>query len=374
MPELIKMDTIHDSIPGAIPGTIELTHPEWLWVLPILLLATLLWRYIGRREQSASLVTGQFNYRYRIIHPLISLLPKSHFSHKISKLNFMVYGLVLIGLVISLAEPVRIGEKLPDPPQERDIVFIVDTSISMTLRDYVFEGRRIDRMTLLKGVLDRFIQQLPGERIGIIIFGDAAYTLVPLTRDHSLLRRMLSRIQATMVGRFNNMGEAISLAVKQSRQQSVRGRHRVLVMLTDADKPTGTIAPQTAADLALDEGLPLYTVAIGATTAEAEEQRTTGLIYEPVNNALLAAISERTGARNYQAGDSQALEEAVNDISLNETNKRIVAPRHYRETLYYWPLLFSVVLLSLLAVSTILKRLFGLFPAETSDMTRTTRQ
>lgn len=369
MPELIKIDAIHESIQGAI----ELTHPEWLWLLPILLLATLLWCHIGRREQSASLITGQQNSRYRIVHPLVSLLPKRYFKHKMSKLNVMVCGLVLTGLVVSLTEPVRIGEKFPNPPQERDIVFIVDTSISMTLKDYVFEGRRIDRMTLLKGVLDRFIQQLPGERIGIIIFGDAAYTLVPLTRDHGLVRRMLSRIQATMVGRFNNMGEAIALAIKQSRQQNVQGRHRVMVMLTDADKPTGTIDPQTAADLALEEGLPLYTVAIGATTAEAEEQRTTGLIYEPVDNALLTAISEHTGARNYQAGDSEALEEAVRDISRNETNMRIVAPRYHRETLYYWPLLFSVILLSMLAVSTTLKRLFGVFPAEVSNVSRNTR-
>lgn len=335
----------------SIAGSIELTHPEWLWLLALLFLATLIWRAVGIRKDASSLATGNANTHHRILHPLISLLPKSQLLHKTSPLRIMVYGLAMTCIIISLTEPVRIGERLPDPPQERDIVFIVDTSISMILRDYVVDGARIDRMTLLKGVLDRFVQQLPGERIGIIVFGDAAYTLVPLTRDRTLLRRMLSRIQATMVGRFTNVGEAIALAVKQTRQQQETHRHRVLVLLTDVDAATGSIHPDTAAELAVEAGLPLYTVAIGATTAAADEERKTGLIYAPVDLALLKAISERTGARSYQAGDAHALEQAINDISQHETNKREQAPRYYREPLYFWPLLAGLTLLMLSAIS-----------------------
>jgi Ca-activated chloride channel family protein len=244
----------------------------------------------------------------------------------------------------------------------------------MTLKDYVLDGKRIDRMTLLKGVLDRFIQQLPGERIGIIVFGDAAYTLVPLTHDQDLLRRMLSRIQATMVGRFNNMGESISLAVKQTLRHSIKSRHRVLVMLTDADKPTGTIDPLTAASLAAEEKLPLYTIAIGATSIKAEEQRTTGLIYEPVDTALLTEIAATTGAKYYQAGSSQALENAVSEISRLETSRRIVVPRYYRQTLYYWPLLFSALLLTLLTVSAKLRNLLHNHRTENNNIVSHSRQ
>lgn len=369
--------TLPETLSGSLSGTIALTHPEWLWLLPVLLLATLLWRRLGRRQSSASLATGHSATRQRVLHPLIALLPHSPASHKSSLTEVLVYSGIIIGLVISLAEPVRIGSRLPDPPQERDIVFIVDTSISMTLKDYVLDGERIDRMTLLKGVLDRFIQQLPGERIGIIIFADAAYTFVPLTRDQSLLRRMLSRLQATMVGRFNNMGEAIALAVKQTQQQSQQPasghRHRVLVMLTDADRPTGSIDPQTAAELAAEAGLPLYTIAIGATTAKAEQQRTTGLIYEPVDRGLLEALSARTGARNYQAGDAQALESAVTDIANSEANLRLVAPRYQRTTLYYWPLLVSVGLLCGLLFSFHLKALLLAVRPGTGDAMGDTR-
>lgn len=329
-------------------GDIELTQPHWLWLLPILLAGSLVLRKFGEHSSPASLATSDTDQQQQLRHPLISLLPKHQYIFKIPLLHKVMRGAIFIFFIIGLTEPVRIGEKLPDPPRERDIVFIVDSSISMTLRDYVLVGERIDRMTLLKGVLDRFIQKLPGERIGIIVFGDSAYTLVPLTRDQPLLRRMLSRVEATMAGQFNNIGEAIALAVKQTQQQGQR--HRVLVILTDADKPTGSITPDTAAELARQAGLPLYTIAIGATTSAAEEQRATGLIYEPVNVAMLQSIAAHTGGRSFQAGDAQALEQAINDIAEFESNQRIVEPRYYREPLYLWLLLLGIATLVLLAV------------------------
>lgn len=333
-----------------VTGHIELTHPHWLWLLPALWITTWLFHTFGKESPPASLASGGTSPQQALLHPLLSLFPKGQSIARTSLLQKMLLSVTLGFFVISLTEPVRIGEKLPDPPQERDIVFIVDTSISMTLRDYMLNNNRVDRMTLLKGVLDRFIQKLPGERIGIIVFGDAAYTLVPLTRDQSLLRRMLSRIQATMAGRFNNIGEAIALAVKQAQQQKQGQRHRVLVMLTDADKPTGSITPDTAAQLAKSAGLPLYTIAIGSTTSAAEEKRTTGLIYEPVDSALLSAISTQTGARSFQAGDAQALEQAINDIAQHETNLRDIKPRYHRKPLYLWPLLLGLSTLILLTI------------------------
>lgn len=354
MSDLNAIDAARESISGSI----ILANPEWLWVLPVLVFATFLWGIIGGHQQAASLSLGSLNVRHKIVHPLISLVPGIHSAPKIPSLHIMIYGIALTSLVISLANPTYIGKKLPDPPQERDIIFIVDTSISMTLRDYVLDGERVDRMTLLKSILGRFVRQFPGERIGIIVFGDAAYTLVPLTRDQHLIQRMLSRIQATMVGRFNNMGEAIALAVKQSQQQREARRHQVLVMLTDADRPTGLIDPFSAASLALENKIPLYTVAIGATTTEAEEKRITGLIYEPVDSVLLTTIAEHTGGKNYQAGNAQSFEKAVNDISLTETNKRSLPPLYEKHSFYYWPLLFGAFLLLALPAAVTIKQLF----------------
>jgi Ca-activated chloride channel family protein len=128
-------------------------------------------------------------------------------------------------------------------------------------------------------------------------------------------------------------------------------------LLTDVDIPTGIIPPETAAELAREAGLPLYTIAIGANSSGADEEREAGLIYAPVDLALVKSISERTGVRHYQAGDASALEQAIEDIARHETNKRLLAPRYYHETLYFWPLLAGLALLIVsLFLSTRLSR------------------
>ena len=327
-------------------GGVIFNFPEWFMLLPLLLIITLILRHKAKHKKT---IVGPSNLALvsgvsasRLLHPLIHLLPKSYSASQYPISQNIVYALIISCFVTALAEPVRIGERLPDPPQERDIVFIIDTSVSMILRDYVLEGQRVDRMSLVKELLDRFIQKLEGERLSLIVLGSDVYTLVPLTRDQKLLRRMLSRIESGMAGRFNNIGEGIALAVKQANKQT--NRHRALILLSDASQPTGTIAPMTAAQLAKESNLPLYTIAIGATSYAAEEIRNAGLIYHPADLALLKSIAEHTGAQSYQASDSEALEQAIHDIEQRETNYQEIPARYFHNALYTWPLFLGLLL------------------------------
>lgn len=333
---------------------LEFAYPEWLWLLPILVGLGLLLRHFGKADENNDL-TSTYS-RLHALHPLLALLPKPiQHTRKRSSLRILGYGLVLGCLVIALAQPVRIGEKLPDPPRERDIVFIIDTGVSMILRDYIFEGDRVARITVLKGLLDKFVQALQDERIAIIVFGESPYTFVPLTRDHDLVRRMLSRIEPTMAGRFNAVGDAIALAVNAAQQES--GRQRTLVLFSDASQASGSIAPETAADLAATFGLSIYTVAIGAGNYAAQEQdRLTGLIYHPVDLALLESIAKRTGARSFKASDTLALQQAISDIAQLDASTVDLPPQYFREDLYQWPLLAGLLLLSLMQFSGMLWR------------------
>ena len=342
-------------------SNIELMQPGWMWLIPLFFFAIIGLPVIAcklfLKNEKASLSEIRKNSQI-VYHPLIQLFAGKNQSDN-TKLHFpFLYSIIFILLVIALSQPVRVGEKIPDPPQERDIVFIVDTSVSMILRDYILNGERIDRMSLLKSVLDKFIQKLKGERMSIIVFGDNAYTLVPLTSDQYLLRKMLSRVQATMAGRFNAIGDAIALAVKQASQTSSTThsrRKRVLVLLTDADQPTSIIDPDVAAELAKKEGLPLYTIAIGATNLAAEEKRQGGLLYSPVDLNLINRLSELTGAKSFQAGNPNALEKAIQEINLHETNTREIKPVYYRESLYYWFLIVAISLFSFSQLVTLFK-------------------
>ena len=327
----------------------ELTQPEWLWLIPAVIISSIVLNLIKNKflTNSTPCSLADTSSKNLLLHPLINTLDLNLKNRKLKPAIKPTYIFSFIFLVFALTQPVKVGKKLPDPPQERDIIFIVDTSVSMILRDYVLDGERIDRMNLLKGVLDNFIRKLKGEKMSIIVFGDDAYTLVPLTSDQYLLRRMLSRVQATMAGRFNAIGNAIALAVKQATDNKKNSkRKKILVLLTDADQPTGDIDPVIAAMLAKKAQLPLYTIAIGATTIAADEQRLGGLLYSPVDLELINKLSNITGAKSYQAGNPNALESAVQAINLHETNIGSSQPQYFREAQYYWFTIIAFILFS----------------------------
>lgn len=325
----------------------ELSQPQWLWLIALFVVIYITTQLIKNKYLKTDNSTTLLNTssKNEFVHPLFDYLQTNRDSVVFKPSSHLLYYFILFLLILALTQPVKIGKKIPKPPQERDIIFIVDTSVSMILRDYILNGERIDRMSMLKGVLDNFIVELKGERMSIIVFGDSAYTLVPLTSDQYLLRRMLERVQVTMAGRFNAIGEAIALAVQQATQPNVRNkRKRILVLLTDADQPTGNIEPKIAATLANNQNLPLYSIAIGATSLAAEESRLGGLLYSPVDLSLIKDLSSITGAKSYQAGSPNALKNAIQEINSHETNKRKIKPQYYRQPLYFWLLIISFVL------------------------------
>lgn len=329
-------------------GSIQWAQPGWLWLLAVLPAAAL-WARSGAAGQRPTPTND-----LRFVHPLVGLLrtmPRA--ASGPGRRTGWLYWLVLVCLVLALAQPQRLGQRLPQPPPSRDITFVVDSSISMALRDYRLDGHRIDRMTLLKGILGQFVAGLRGDRISVIVYGDHPYTLVPPTRDHALVRTMLMRIRTGLAGRTDGMGEAVALAVKQDASTSAR--RRILILFSDGARPTGDIAPRAAAALAADAHMRLYTVAIGARGAHAGEQSTATLVYDPVDRKRLEAMAKRTGARMYWAGDSRALASAIRSISRLETEPVKTKPRQLHQALYQWPLLAGLLLLAVLRLADILR-------------------
>lgn len=326
---------------------ITLLQPMWLWLMPGLFAGQwLLSRHTNNIEYNG-IENSPGTRAHPVRHPQSSLLEFiSTQPANRTGLHTILFWLAIMAFSISLAAPQRIGEKLPDPPRERDIIFIVDTSVSMTLRDYLVNGERIDRMSVIRTMLDDFIQQLKGDRLGIIAFADTAHVLSPLTNDDSLLRNLLPKLRTGVAGRTNAIGEAITLAVKQAQQ--TKARRQVLILVSDAALPTGAITAEQAAALAAKEKLPLYTIAVGAGSYAAEEEnRITGLIYHPANLPLMQELAARTGAKTYQAGDHESLRSAVNDIEKLEKVTLQQTPRYYREHLYRWPLAGAILLISI---------------------------
>ena len=332
---------------------ISFNHIGWLWMLVIIAVAYALLLYYGKLDNSTSIIDGLSGSNTRVRHPLYKLIFQTgEKKSNLSNLKTVCYLTVLTLLIIALAEPVQIGKKLPDPPRQRDIIFIVDTSVSMVLKDYTLKGQRVDRMSVVRSTLKGFIEQLKGDKVSLIAFADTPHVLAPLTNDTHLLKSMLLRLRTGIAGRGSAPGDAVALAVKQIIKQ--QDRNQILVLLTDAALPIGSIPPMRAANIAAEAGLPLYTVAVGADTYAAEEQRTTGLVYHPADRVLLEKMAKTTNAKSYLAGNSRSLQQAVADIEQQQFNEQQTVARYYRHSLYHWPLLLALLLLTLFQLRSLL--------------------
>jgi Ca-activated chloride channel family protein len=232
-----------------------------------------------------------------------------------------------------------------------DLMLAVDASRSMAALDFSVDGREVTRMAVIKGVAGRFITARVGDRIGLVVFGDHAYTLSPLTLDVYAVRGLLDAVVPSIVGDATAMGDAIALAAKKLRERPEGSR--VLVLVTDGESTAGFLSPMAAGQLAAQEGIRIYTIGVGSKGMVPfieDGQRT--MVSMEIDEATLRRVATLTGGAYFRATDADALEEIYSRIdSLEKTEaeaRSVMIPR----PLYHWPLGLALLILLVL----------GLFP------------
>jgi Ca-activated chloride channel family protein len=151
-------------------------------------------------------------------------------------------------LCVAAARPQQHGDVVRPPQSGRDLMLAVDLSGSMLEEDMRLGGRVVDRLTAAKAVLADFLDRREGDRVGLLVFGQRAYALAPLTLDRDTVRDQLLDSVVGLAGRETAIGDAIGLAVKRLDAQSAQ--QRVLVLLTDGVNTSGLLDPLKAADIA----------------------------------------------------------------------------------------------------------------------------
>lgn len=252
-------------------------------------------------------------------------------------------------LLIAAARPQWVGEPLPIPASGRDLLIAVDVSGSMGYTDMQWQGEEVNRLTLVKHLLGDFIEGRQGDRVGLILFGSQAYLQAPLTFDRRTVRTWLDEALIGIAGKNTAIGDAIGLAVKRLRERPAQSR--VLVLVTDGANTGGEIDPDTAAGLAADEQITLYTIGIGA---DPEQSGVLGLFgVNPgldLDEPMLRAIADRTGGEYFRARDSEELQRIGAVLDRLEPVAQDATLTRPAQVLYPWPLGLAV-LLSLLLVT-----------------------
>jgi len=171
--------------------------------------------------------------------------------------------LVWILLLSALAKPTWLGEPIRLQQQSRDMLLSLDLSGSMQEIDMPLNGKTVERITLVKSLLQNFISKRQGDRLGLILFADHAYLQTPLTFDLKTIKQMVNEAQIGLVGSRTAIGESIAMAIKRFVEN--KNKQRVLILITDGANTAGTIKPLIAAKQAAKNHITIYTIGIGAT-------------------------------------------------------------------------------------------------------------
>ncbi|MGI9242832.1 MAG: vWA domain-containing protein [Verrucomicrobiales bacterium] len=302
---------------------LEFTHP-WAFLL-LLAPAVIRWLVPPHRESRDSL---QVPYFERLVD-LSGEAPRAGASIRTRLVIQAVASLIGWGLLVAaLARPEWVGAPIKLEKSARDLMLAVDLSGSMEATDFSDStGEEVDRLTVAKDVLVDFVAGREGDRLGLIVFGSAAYLQAPFTNDHETWLELLDESIVNMAGPSTALGDAIGLSISHFRQSQTE--NRVLIVLTDGNDTGSKVPPLDAAKIAKVEGVTIYTVAVGDPTTVGEDA---------LDMETLEAVAKTAGGSSFVATDRAALRETYRRIDELEPASYDSLSYRPREALFHVPL------------------------------------
>jgi Ca-activated chloride channel family protein len=260
-------------------------------------------------------------------------------------------ALALAALAVALAGPLGHHASPPEPGSGLDLVLALDASGSMRALDARSEGEPLTRIALARDVVAHFAhaRAAEGDRVALVVFGDSAFTLCPLTSDGALLSASLARVEAGIAGEATAAGDALALAVKRAGgvpdgalapgaaatpRIPAPAAGRVVVLLTDGRHNAGSLSLEAATAIAAASAVRVHTVAIGTAGQEVPMAPAPGELalrprYErhDVDPETLRGVAQATGGRFYHARNPADLEAVYAEIGRLERVSRRLPPR-----------------------------------------------
>lgn len=317
-------------------------HPEylyWLLVIPVLIAIYIFIRIINKR-QFKKFADNKF---------LEFLIPLA--SRARSNTKFILFILV-ITLGIFAAANLQTGSKMEEVKREGiDMFFCIDISNSMNAEDIA--PNRLERS---KQAINNIINQLRGDRIGIIIFAGNAYVQLPITTDYAAAKLFLSTINTSLIpSQGTEIGSAINLAIKSFGNSE---NSKAIIVISDGEDHENGDAVKAAQEAA-KLGIKIYTIGMGLEDGAPiplynqygkrtgyKKDREGNIVITKLDDNMLRQIAEIGDGIYRRASNSNVgLDEIIDDI--NKAEKTEIDSKIFTdyEDQFQWFLGVAIILL-----------------------------
>jgi len=306
---------------------LELAHP---WALALLFLP-LLMRLVPAYKEGRDSVKVPF---FKTLVELSEQRPQTGaMLLQRDRMQVFLVAFMWLCLVLGAAKPQWVGEPVEQQKSGRDLMVAVDLSGSMQTRDFTLpDDSVVDRLVAVKYVLAELAHRRHSDRLGLIVFGSAAYLQTPFTDDHQVWEKLLSETEIGMAGQSTVFGDAIGLSIKLFQESD--SDNRVLIILTDGNDTGSTVPPIDAAKVAAANDIRIYTIAIGDPGSIGEEA---------MDVKTIARVSQVSGGQNFTALNRVELQAAY--IAIGKLEPELYETISFRPkiSLHYLPIALAIL-------------------------------
>jgi Ca-activated chloride channel family protein len=284
-------------------------NPEFLWLLLLLPIA-IVWYYMKQKSQVAHLnistISPISNKGFGLVQ----------WRHLLFVLRLLALALIILGLARPRSFDVTARNK---KNLGIDIVLSIDVSGSMLARDF-----KPNRLEALKKVASEFVFNRVNDRLGVVVYAAESYTKTPVTSDKPMILESIKTIKWDRILQ-DGTGIGMGLSTAVNRLKDSKAKSKVIILLTDGVNNSGFIEPETAADIAKEFGIKVYTIGVGsigmADSPFALDERG-NIMYKrmpvEIDEKLLKNIANKTGGQYFRATDNSSLKKIYNEIDQLE--------------------------------------------------------
>lgn len=282
-------------------------HPGLLFLLLLLvpLVAWYVWKWKGGDPSVGVSTIAPFKGK------------RASFKILLMHVCFALQLVAIACIIVALARPQTHDSLRSQNVEGTDIVLALDISSSMLATDL-----RPTRLESAKEVATKFVGQRTDDNIGLVVFSGESLSLMPLTSDKAALVNAIKNVESGDLNDGTAIGDGIASAI--NRLVSGNAKSKSIILLTDGTNNAGDVAPATAAQIAKEKGIKIYTIGAGTNGSIQITDPygfSTTTMETKIDEAALKNIANITGGKFFRATDSRMLREVFNEIDSLEKTK-----------------------------------------------------
>ena len=270
---------------------VRYTHPEMFYLFIPLTLVLIWYAYQGRKLRMGLECLGTAPVKKFLLNRV---------KHSSIRLRSRLIILGIIFILLASVGP-QIGMKLTELTRQGvDIFILIDTSSSMNAEDV-----KPSRMEKAKYELGRLLNNLEGDRVGLIAFSGSAHLHCPLTEDYSASHLFLNMMDTGLItSQGTDLAAAIQLALEYVKDDDEK--FKVFVLVSDGEDHQGEAV--SLAEQARDLGIIIHTLGVGTPAGgpipiynekgnrqEFKKNNSGNVVTSMLNESMLNEIAHITG-------------------------------------------------------------------------------